>query len=259
MKMTHAGSADAEQGVVESASTLGVDSPLFGELLGLLAHDLRNPLSALHSNLGFLDGVLSPGNEDAREAIDDGLVSCDGLSHVIDNVDLLGQVLRRNVPVSRSPSPAAGLVASAVERCQSAARSHGLQLQLSPDVRRLHAVVEVSRDLAAGALSNLIRNSVQHAPSGSTVVVSAQLEPREVCVSVRDGGPAFGADNRFRAFTAAGQVEAKSRVHSRYSRGMGLFCAKLAAELCGASVEATSQPDGGNLFELRLPLIRPAG
>src|SRR5690606_13210231 len=46
---------------------------LIGELLGLLAHDLRNPLSALHSNLGYLDAVLASRDEEVREAIEDGL------------------------------------------------------------------------------------------------------------------------------------------------------------------------------------------
>src|SRR6186713_225154 len=62
-----------------------IESQLIGELLGLLAHDLRNPLSALHSNLGYLDTVLSSHDDEAREAVEDGVVSCDGLSHVIDN------------------------------------------------------------------------------------------------------------------------------------------------------------------------------
>lgn len=227
---------------------------LIGELLGLLAHDLRNPLSALHSNLGYLDAVLASRDEEVREAIEDGLVSCDGLSHVIDNVDLFGQALRGTgeTPVQGSASPVAALIASAVESCQAAARSHGLVLQLEASARQIHATVEAGRELATRALGNLVRNSIQHAPPASTVTVSAAVDGPWVKIQVRDCGSPFPENAKKNAFTAEGQVAAKAR-SGRYSRGMGLYCAELAASLCGARIEvlASSEADG-NVFELAL-------
>jgi sigma-B regulation protein RsbU (phosphoserine phosphatase) len=234
-----------------------IQAELIGELLGLLAHDLRNPLSALHSNLGYLDTVLAAHDGEARDAVEDGVVSCDGLSHVIDNVDLLGQVLRGGFRVQRSASPVAALIAGAVERCQSAARSHGLVLELDAKARQIHAVVDVGRDLATRALTNLIRNSIQHAPPSTTVAVSASIEGPRICVSVRDAGSPLVDDNRETAFTAEGQVAAKTRANSRYSRGMGLYCARLAAGLCGAEIRVVSSASGtGNIFQLFLPQIQ---
>jgi signal transduction histidine kinase len=241
-----------EQGVDAVAAGERIDTRLIGELLGLLAHDLRNPLSALHSNLGYLDSVLSSRDAETREAVEDGVVSCDGLSHVIDNVDLLGQILRGGLKVHRSPSPVAALIAGAVERCQPAARSHGLTLELDAKTRQMHAVVEVGRDLATRALTNLIRNSIQHAPPSTTVSVNASVEGRNICVHIRDSGTSLTDDNRENAFTAEGQVAAKARTNSRYSRGMGLYCARLAARLCGADVRVL-ETSSGNTFVLSLP------
>jgi signal transduction histidine kinase len=255
MHMVSAGRSENVVGGGASAET--IESQLIGELLGLLAHDLRNPLSALHSNLGYLDTVLSSHDDEAREAVEDGVVSCDGLSHVIDNVDLLGQVLRGGLRVQRSPSPAAALIAGAVERCQPAARSHGLTLELDARARQLHAAVDVGRDLATRALTNLIRNSIQHAPPGSTVAVTASVEARSVYIQVRDSGTSLTDDIRESAFTAEGQVAAKARANSRYSRGMGLYCARLAAKLCGAEIDVLETPaQGGNIFQLSLPRVQ---
>lgn len=245
----------SEEAVGGIASVETIDAQLIGELLGLLAHDLRNPLSALHSNLGYLDTVLSSHDGEAREAVEDGVVSCDGLSHVIDNVDLLGQVLRGGLRVQRSSSPVAALIAGAVERCQPAARSHGLTLELDARARQLHATVDVGRDLATRALTNLIRNSIQHAPPSTTVTVSASIEGQRVCVQVRDAGTTLTDDNRESAFTAEGQVAAKARSNSRYSRGMGLYCARLAASLCGAEIRVLSTASG-NAFVLSLPQVQ---
>jgi len=252
--------AGGEEGSAEGASSeasSGVILPhaqLIGELIGLLAHDLRNPLSALHSNLGYLDAVLPSEEAEAREAVEDGVVSCDGLSHVIDNVDLLGQILRGGLSVSRSPFSVAALLAGAVERCQPAARSHGLKLELDAKARQMHVAVDVGRDLATRALTNLIRNSIQHAPASSTVMVSATVEGRQVSVYVRDSGSALTDELMENAFTAEGQVAAKMRANSRYSRGMGLYCARLAARLCGAEVRVVPSAKG-NVFQLTLPQV----
>jgi signal transduction histidine kinase len=251
------GTADRSENAAGGVTpTDAIGSQLIGELLGLLAHDLRNPLSALHSNLGYLDTVLPSQDDEAREAVEDGVVSCDGLSHVIDNVDLLGQVLRGGMRVQKSSSPVAALIAGAVERCQPAARSHGLTLELDAKARQLHAAVDVGRDLATRALTNLIRNSIQHAPPSSTVTVTASAEGKAVYVLVRDSGSALTDEIRESAFTAEGQVAAKGRANSRYSRGMGLYCARLAASLCGADIRVLdSTPGGGNTFQLSLPRV----
>jgi signal transduction histidine kinase len=238
----------------ETSSGERLATHLIGELIGLLAHDLRNPLSALHSNLGYLEAVLPSDEGDAREAVEDGVVSCDGLSHVIDNVDLLGQILRGGMSVSRGASSVAALVAAAVERCQPAARSHGLKLELDPKSRQLHATVDVGRDLALKALMNLIRNGIQHAPPSTTVHVSAAIEGKNVCVYVKDGGTPLTDDLVESAFTAEGQVAGKARSNSRYSRGMGLYCARVAARLCGAEVRVVPSPKG-NTFQLSLPRV----
>ena len=61
-----------------------------GSLLALVAHDLRNPLSALHSNVGFLEATLSTKDTDALDALADISASCSSLKHIIDNLELVG-------------------------------------------------------------------------------------------------------------------------------------------------------------------------
>jgi signal transduction histidine kinase len=45
-------------------------------------------------------------------------------------------------------------------------------------------------------------------------------------------------------------------IGGRYGRGLGLLCASMAAELCGAEIASVDSPSGkGNVFELRLPVV----
>jgi signal transduction histidine kinase len=240
-----------------AAARLGIgDSRLLGELLALLSHDLRNPLAALHSNLGYLGSVLGTKDEEVSEAIADGVVSCDSLSHIIDNVDLLGVALRTAEQRYTGPSPVGAVVTAAVERCRSAAGSHGLLIEVAEGTPRVSAMIAAPRELLVRALSNLIRNSVQHAPPASTVRVSALSADGFAEVVVEDRGLPIPQALHDSAFSAAGQVEGKSRSNCRYSRGLGLLSARLAATLCGGRiVVGGSEGIEGNRFRLICPAV----
>ena len=225
-----------------------VDPSTIGELLGLLAHDLRNPLSALHSNLGFLRSVLSASDQDARDAVDDGIVSCDGLAHIIDNIDLFGQSLRHAERGDSMLSDVNGLVADVVRSCQAMAQSHGVDVKVGEGIAE-RVPIDAPRDLLSNALSNLIRNSIQHSPPGGTVRVSVRSSGADVIVAVQDAGTTLTGEVASAAFTAAGQIASKSIPNGRYSRGLGLYCAALAAVAAGAKVRTAAQPHG-NGFEL---------
>ncbi len=241
-----------------------------GKLLALVAHDLRNPLSAIHSNLGFLNSALvdetpsrsasSPDRgEEVRDALSDGLISCEALTHMIDNLEMLGQVLRGMSPPSRHAVLAADLVQDAVTRCTPVASSYGIKLERArsaSDVAR--AAVLVSREQACKALGNLIRNAIQHSSPGQTVSVAlrtAQVgETGRVQVVVEDRGTPIMASSMPSLFTAEGQVRAKASSDGRYSRALGLYAAKLGAELGGGKVSAVTKDDSsGNCLILDLP------
>lgn len=228
------------------------DSAVFGELLGLLAHDLRNPLSALHSNLGFLGSVVAEADVDTREAVADGLVSCDGLAHIIDNIDLVGRTMRSGDHAEGVAFDVGGLVTDAVSAAQSMARSHSVEVDLVP-LPAERVTGHGARDLLIRALSNLLRNSIQHSPSGEVVRVSLRIDGHSAVVLVEDQGTPLSAAVRVSAFTAMGQTGSKSVPSGRYSRGLGLYCAALAAAAAQATVRAVEPSRGqGNAFELSI-------
>jgi signal transduction histidine kinase len=225
-----------------------LDLPTLGGLLGLLAHDLRNPLSALQSNLGFLASTDYVIDADGREAIDDGLVSCDGLAHIIANIDLIGQLLRGGVGGEGGTIDFRVLVEEIIASCGPVAKSHNVTVHFRSDASAA-CLARGDRDLVVRAITNLLRNSIQHSASGTAIRVSVRLEPTEVVVRIEDQGTVLGPEERSRAFTATGQVSSKLVPTGRYSRGLGLFAARIAAEATRASVRAVESPTGGNAFE----------
>jgi signal transduction histidine kinase len=227
-----------------------LESDLIGGLLGLIVHDLRNPLSALHSNASFLQSVRDVTSPDAKEALEDVSASCEALGHIIDNVELLALSLRGERRFEQNSFSVRELIADALSRSKSLATSYSVRVEFTPspaaDVR-----LATSREMLGRALGNLIKNGIQHSQDGIAVRVSAYVEGPRVVLLVEDGGAPVAADFHDKAFTAEGQVSAKGLVGARYSRGVGLFAARLAAEAAGAQVRAVPSPSGsGNAFEL---------
>src|ERR1700712_1670126 len=109
-----------------------LDSDLIGGLLGLIVHDLRNPLSALHSNASFLQSSQDVGGVDAKEALEDVSASCEALGHIIDNVELLALALRGERRFEQNSFTVRELIADALARSRSLAASYSVRVEFVP-------------------------------------------------------------------------------------------------------------------------------
>ena len=233
----------------------GFDPKVLGSLLALLVHDLRNPLSALHSNIDFLVSTLAETGEDTRGALDDAVVSCDSLINIVDNAELLAFNLQG---LAERPGEALGVavvVADVVARHRLLAKSHGIEVEVAPTAADPDARVVAHREMYARAFGNLLRNAIQHSGTRN-VRVWLEDAGQRVKLAVGDAGPCLSDDYRDAAFSATGQLTTKGKSGGRYGRGLGLLAARLAAESAGASVEVAAPPADLNCA---LVLSAPAG
>ena len=212
-----------------------LSSELVSALLGLFAHDLRNPLSALHSNVSFLGSVLGTSDNDAREALEDVAASSDALGHITDNLELFALALEGAKPRDAHEFPLREVLREAAQKSRRFAESYRVGLEVDADsAGELRGVA--NRDMLLRALSNLVRNAIQHAGETGKVTVRARREGSELIVSVSDSGTPLSAEVRQAAFTPEGQLSTKNVSGGRYSRGLGLYAARIATSIAGATV-----------------------
>ncbi len=219
-----------------------LSSELVSALLGLFAHDLRNPLSALHSNVSFLSSVLDTSDNDAREALEDVAASSDALGHITDNLELFALALEGEKPREPHEFALREVLREVAQKSRRFAESYRVSLEVEAesagDMRGV-----ANRDMLLRALSNLVRNAIQHAGETGKVTVRARREAAELVVSVSDSGAALAADVREQAFTPQGQLSTKNVSGGRYSRGLGLYAARIATRIAGASVRCAAGPE----------------
>ena len=231
-----------------------------GELLILLAHDLKNPLAAVLTNLGFVGGVLAEvGVEsDANEALQDAQLACESLQRLVGNLEIVArdsaqQGSRSSPPTDASPLDLSSVADEVVRRQQEAAASRRLIMTIRVQGGRCYA--RADRDLVIRVTENLLANALQHAPGGSEIELEIGRrsgDAREIELAVVDSGAIVPADLRAEVVTAAGQGRSKGRPDGRYGRGLALYVAALAARATGGRLEI-GERRGLCAFALVLP------
>lgn len=204
-------------------------SALLSELLRVMAHDLRNPLSALVTNLHYLTGVTKGLDTDAKEALGDSVSLCDVLERLITNLDVLARGDERGR--QRFPTSLLQVAQTVVRRQRPQAASSGIELVLEEDGQDMLVMVE--RELFALAAENVVANAIEHAPSGSTVRVRTGMHEGQAALMVSDDAASVPADLREQAVSLHGQSRHARAPETRYGRGLGLLCANLAARGAG--------------------------
>jgi two-component system OmpR family sensor kinase len=94
----------------------------------------------------------------------------------------------------------------------------------------------------------LLENALVHTPPGTPVEVAVRRADGRAEITVTDGGPGIGADDRAELFERFYRGESTKASGS----GLGLAIAKELAELMGGKIELESKP-GRTVFSLALP------
>ncbi len=195
------------------------------QLLAALAHDLKNPLAALTTNLHFLTDASGGATAERDEALDDSLVVAEQLDLLLRNLELFA---RGDAPSSRTAQVAlSSILDDALGRVERMARAAGVVIAIGRSP--VDARASGDADLLTRALENCFLNAFEHAPRGSTISVDvfAQGEPR-----VRVTAERVRAWTLFDGGDIAGQ-----RPQSVFGRGLSLLCADAAARAGGARLE----------------------
>ena len=229
----------------------GPDSALLSQLLGLLVHDLRNPLAGLKCNATLLEDTSTGATPMMEGIVEDIGVSCTMLGHLLDNAELLSRELSGTYRVELARIGLAEIVDRVVRELRDVAKSHGTTVVIEGEIAPELCVVS-HRDLLARALLNFAYNGIQHG-AGTPVRFIVRKTAARVVVSVEDDGVPIAAELYDVIFTREGQVKGRSQEQGRYSRGLGLYIAGVAAKLAGGKPRAAATLTG-NALQLELAL-----
>ncbi len=231
------------------------------ELMALIVHDLKNPLSSILSNAQYVlgRGVLAGDDRDAVEDV--GRASQSMMRLVMNLLDVSRSEDGALVPhVTDFDLPV--LVREVCSEMNRRVEDKGqrLALNIGPGVERLRG----DRDFVRRILENLIDNAYKYGPRQATITVELLLAHMEDGVEpalelrVRDQGEGIPAAYRQLIFEKYGRVDGTGVAsETRSSHGLGLvFCRRAVAVHGGAIWVEDGAGQRGGCFCVRLPLAR---
>jgi signal transduction histidine kinase len=103
------------------------------------------------------------------------------------------------------------------------------------------------------ALQNLAANALRHTPEGGRLSLKAEEVADGTRITVRDTGPGIPPEHLPHVFERFYKVDAARSATRMSGSGLGLSIVQAIVERHGGTVTATNAPDGGALFEIRIP------
>lgn len=222
------------------------------EVLAIVSHDLRNPLSAVILGSSLLQMSQSLADED-REQLETIEVSAKRMSRLIaDLLDVTRLEGGKRLPIEPETVHAAQLLQEAQElfRAQATVASVTMEYQAGETLPPVHA----DRHRVMQVLSNLIGNSMKFTPPGGRITVSATLRDDEVLFAIADTGPGIPREHLSDIFSPYWQAKRTERLGA----GLGLPIAKGIVEAHGGRIWVESEQGNGTQFYFTLPLHTPA-
>jgi two-component system CheB/CheR fusion protein len=221
------------------------------EFLGVLSHELRNPLAPIRNAL-FILGRARPGSEQATraKAVLDRQVG--HLARLVDDLLDVTRISRAKIRLQRGRVDLGELVLRAVEdnRQILAEREIALDVRIAPGPIPLDA----DSTRIAQIIGNLLQNSSKFTDHGGRITVVVEREAGEVSLRVRDTGIGISPEMLLSVFEPFTQAD-ESLHRSRGGLGLGLALVKGLVEMHGGTVEARSDGIGrGAELIVRLPL-----
>jgi PAS domain S-box-containing protein len=213
-------------------------------LLGIVSHDLRNPLASIRLGVDLL--ARSMLSEQQLRTVTRMARSADRMHQLVAGLlDLTRLRAGQQLPISREPSNMHLLVERAVEEV-SVADPGRITVSGHGDGTGEWDNIRVGQ-----ALGNLLGNALQHSPPGSPVGVEVQGGAEQVRVSINNGGEPIPSEQQnglfepFRRGVRPGALDG--------SVGLGLYIAWHVASAHGGTIEVSSSQQAGTTFRLILP------
>jgi signal transduction histidine kinase/DNA-binding NarL/FixJ family response regulator len=218
-------------------------------VLGVVAHDLRNPLSTIAMSAELL---MEPGLTPEQQVRQLHVVrrSAERMDRLIQDLLDVARIESDRLYLHLEHRSPATLAREAVELNGALATARGLSMEtdIAPDA----GPVKVDRDRILQVLSNLIGNAIKFTPADGRIRVSLRPDEESVRFGVSDTGPGIEPEHLTQLFQPFWQA----RRGGSDGAGLGLAIAKGIVEAHGGRIWAESTPGRGTTFSFTLPLAQ---
>lgn len=222
------------------------------EILSLVAHDLRSPISTIQSmaDLIAMSTEFGLDTERCQELGRQILTTTDRMHRLIKNLLDVHALEEGKLPFTSVRMQASSVVELFLKEFRPKAQAKNITIDYKP---KSLSEISVDETWFYHILDNLLLNAVKYSPQGSTVQIKVYSDADNTFISIQDQGPGISDEDRAKLFQRFAKLSARP-TGGEDSTGLGLATVKKLVEMMSGRVWCESGTDIGAVFVLQFPI-----
>jgi signal transduction histidine kinase len=224
------------------------------EILGTVAHDLKNPLGVILGRTEMLAELIGTGSprDTVTSQVDHIRDATKRLITMVDHLISDAMADAFDITIRREPVDVAALVAEVSEANQPSAVNKQQTLAVSAPTGR---ITMCDQDRMREAIDNLVSNAIKYSPVGGRITLLVDHDADTTIIRVTDEGAGLSPEDLGRLFVRFQRLSAKPTA-GESSTGLGLSIVKRIVDMHDGQINADSSgPGQGSTFTIILPAM----
>jgi signal transduction histidine kinase len=222
------------------------------EILGTVAHDLKNPLGVILGRTEMLTELIgaSSSKESITAQVEHIRDATKRLTSMVDHLISDAMADAFDITIRREPVDIAALVSEVAEANQPSAMNKQQVIAVSAPSDR---TTMCDSDRMREAIDNLVSNAIKYSPIGGKIALLVTHDDKHTVIRITDEGAGLSPEDLGRLFGRFQRLSAKPTA-GESSTGLGLSIVKRIIDMHGGKVTADSAgPGQGSTFAILLP------
>jgi len=220
------------------------------EMLNVVSHDLRNPLTAIGMCVHALESEHDGNPAERRELLSTIRASSGLMNRMIQDLLDVASIERGQLSMSLTPQEPSELARRALQLFEVEAEESGVQLRAHLETGL--PLVKADAERIVQVLGNLVRNAITFTPRAGSIDVAVQARGTEVVFAVADTGRGISPEHLSHVFDRYWHSDDAMRVRGH---GLGLSIARGIIQAHGGRIWVTSELGRGSVFQFAIPAM----
>ncbi len=221
------------------------------EILGIVAHDLKNPIY----NISMLAKLILSEKDMSRDEIEefstDILTSTEKMLQLIMDLLDVNAIATGKIYVHIEEYNIVRIITEIATLFAERAKKKDIVLHWTPPKDEI--VLKTDSRALLHILDNIVSNAVKYTNPGKNVFINVELIEKEIVISIKDEGQGFSEQDKEKMFNRYQKLSAQP-TGDEHSSGLGLSIVKKYLDLINAKIELESVFGEGSTFYIKLPI-----